>query len=194
MIQIYSYIWIFSNTNIRSYYIRIIFLIRIYSDIHSYHFFDTNILGGYLLIRIFVRIIFLIQLYSDIRSYRFLDINIFKYSFVSKIYIRHTLHYTYAFYHHQQGRVDFNNVRTLPKLGILDLFEWIILDFYRPGLGCSSWALGAVFSINRFLHSRSRTRFPRLKNFQTIIKDPAFAIESLRAEREQNWTKTLFKI
>ena len=42
-------------------------------------------------IRIFVRIIFLIRIYSDIRSYRFLDINIFEYSFVSKIYIRHTL-------------------------------------------------------------------------------------------------------
>ena len=39
------------------------FLIRIYSDIHSYHFFDTNIFGylfvlffGYKYIRIFVRI------------------------------------------------------------------------------------------------------------------------------------------
>ena len=42
-------------------------------------------------IRIFVRIAFLIRIYSDIRSYRFLDINIFEYSFVSKIYIRHTL-------------------------------------------------------------------------------------------------------
>ena len=42
-------------------------------------------------IRIFIRIAFLIRIYSDIRSYRFLDINIFEYSFVSKIYIRHTL-------------------------------------------------------------------------------------------------------
>ena len=42
-------------------------------------------------IRIFIRIIFLIRIYSDIRSYRFLYINIFEYSFVSKIYIRHTL-------------------------------------------------------------------------------------------------------
>ena len=50
-----------------------------------------------------------------------------------------------------------------------------------------SSALGAVFSINRFSHSTRRTRFPRLKNFQTIIKDPAFAIESLPAEKEQNW-------
>ena len=31
--------------NIRSYHIRIICLIRIYSDIRSYHFFDTNIFG-----------------------------------------------------------------------------------------------------------------------------------------------------
>ena len=67
----YSYIRIFSDMNIRSYHICIICLIRIYSDIHSY--------------------CFLIRIYSDIRSYRFLDINIFEYSFVSKIYIRHTL-------------------------------------------------------------------------------------------------------
>ena len=59
--------------------------------------------------------------------------------------------------------------------------------------GCTMWctlcrlsSLGAVFSINRFLHSTRRTRFPRLKNFQTIIKDPAFAKEPLRDEREQN--------
>ena len=41
----YSYIRIFFDTNIRSYHIRIIFLIRIYSDIRSYCFFDTNIFG-----------------------------------------------------------------------------------------------------------------------------------------------------
>ena len=44
-IWMYSYIQIFSDTNIRSYHIRIICLIRIYSDIRSYHFFDTNIFG-----------------------------------------------------------------------------------------------------------------------------------------------------
>ena len=44
-------------------------------------------------IRIFDRIIFLIRIYWDIRSYHFLDMNIFEYSFVSKIYIRHTLVY-----------------------------------------------------------------------------------------------------
>ena len=44
-------------------FVRIAFLIRIYSDIRSYHFFDTNIFGysfvsffGYKYIRIFVRI------------------------------------------------------------------------------------------------------------------------------------------
>ena len=63
LIWIYSYIRIFSDTNIRSYHIRIICLIRIYSDIRSYHFFDTNIFGysfvsffGYKYIRIFIRI------------------------------------------------------------------------------------------------------------------------------------------
>ena len=45
LIRMYSYIRIFSDTNIRSYHIRIIFLIRIYSDIRSYCFFDTNISG-----------------------------------------------------------------------------------------------------------------------------------------------------
>ena len=44
-IRIGEYIRIFSDTNIRSYHIRIIFLIRIYSDIRSYCFFDTNIFG-----------------------------------------------------------------------------------------------------------------------------------------------------
>ena len=51
---LYKYIRIF---------VRIAFLIRIYSDIRSYHFFDTNIFGysfvsffGYKYIRIFVRI------------------------------------------------------------------------------------------------------------------------------------------
>ena len=56
---------------------------------YSYKFFDTNI-----------RMIFLIQtcsdvqmiqIYLDISTCRFLDIHIFKYSFISKIYIRHTL-------------------------------------------------------------------------------------------------------
>ena len=44
-------------------FVRIIFLIQIYSDIRSYHFFDTNIFGysflsffGYRYIRIFIRI------------------------------------------------------------------------------------------------------------------------------------------
>ena len=44
-IRIFEYIRIFSDTNIRSYHIRIIFLMRIYSDIRSYCFFDTNIFG-----------------------------------------------------------------------------------------------------------------------------------------------------
>ena len=44
-IRIIEYIRIFSATNVRLYHIRIIFLIRIYSDIHSYHFFYTNIFG-----------------------------------------------------------------------------------------------------------------------------------------------------
>ena len=77
LIQIYSYIRIFSDTNIRSYHIRIIFLIRIYSDIHSYHFFDTNIFGysfvsffWYEYIRIFVRIVFWKKIYSNIHSYQ----------------------------------------------------------------------------------------------------------------------------
>ena len=80
----YSYIRIFSDTNIRSYHIRIICLIRIYLDIRSYHFF----------IRLYSDIHsyhFFNRIYSDICSYRFLDINIFKYSFVSKIYIYHNL-------------------------------------------------------------------------------------------------------
>ena len=64
-IRIFEYIQIFSGTNIHSYHIRIIFLMRIYSDIHSYCFFDTNIFGYsfvsfflYKYIRIFVRIVF----------------------------------------------------------------------------------------------------------------------------------------
>ena len=44
-IRILEYIRIFSDTNIRSYHIRIIFLMQIYSDIRSYCFFDTNIFG-----------------------------------------------------------------------------------------------------------------------------------------------------
>ena len=65
LIQIYLYIQIFSDMNIHLYLIRIIFLIRIYSDILLYHFF----------IRIYSDIRsyhFFIQIYSDIRSYRFL--------------------------------------------------------------------------------------------------------------------------
>ena len=61
----YSYIRIFSDTNIRSYHIRIIFFMRIYSDNHSYCFSNTNIFGysfvsffWYEYIRIFVRILF----------------------------------------------------------------------------------------------------------------------------------------
>ena len=49
-IWIFKYIRIFSATNICSYHIRILFLIRIYSDIRSYCFFQ------YKYIRIFVRI------------------------------------------------------------------------------------------------------------------------------------------
>ena len=76
---------------------------------------------------------------------------------------------------------------------LLLLWETILaMRFSREEQKCTSpplfsSALGAVFSINRFSHSTRRTRFPRLKNFQTIIKDPAFAIESLPAEKEQNW-------
>ena len=62
-IRIFEYIRVFSDTNIRSYHIRIIFLIRIYLYIRSYAFF------GYEYIRIFVHIIFFIRIYSDIRSY-----------------------------------------------------------------------------------------------------------------------------
>ena len=40
-IRIFEYIRIFSDTNIRSYHIRIIFLIQIYSDIRSYCFLDA---------------------------------------------------------------------------------------------------------------------------------------------------------
>ena len=65
----YSYIQIFSVRNIRAYYIRIIFSIRIYSDIRSYHFFYTNIFG-------YIRIVFFYT-------------NTFGYSFVSKFHIRH---------------------------------------------------------------------------------------------------------
>ena len=64
-IRIFEYIRIFSDTNIRSYHIRIIFLMQIYSDIRSYCFFDTNIFGysfvsffWYEYIRIFVHIVF----------------------------------------------------------------------------------------------------------------------------------------
>ena len=90
----YSFVLFFWYEYIRI-FVRIIFLIRIYSDIRSYRFF----------IRIYSNIFrykysfvsysyhFFIRIYSDIRSYRFLDINIFEYSFVSKIYIRHTLHW-----------------------------------------------------------------------------------------------------
>ena len=52
--------------------------IQIYSDIHSYHFLDTNIFRYSFVSKMFIRI------YSDIRSYHFLDTNIFGYSFVSK--------------------------------------------------------------------------------------------------------------
>ena len=62
-----------------------IFYTNIHSDIRLYQF------SLYEYIRIFVRIIFLIWIYSDIRSYCFLDINVYEHSFVSKIYIRHTL-------------------------------------------------------------------------------------------------------
>ena len=70
-------VWrIFGYSNIFEYFpirifVRIIFLIRIYSYIRSYAFF------GYEYIRIFVHIIFFIRIYSDIRSYCFFDMNIF---------------------------------------------------------------------------------------------------------------------
>ena len=44
-IRIFECIRIFSDTNVRSYRIRIIFFMRIYSDICLYCFFDTNIFG-----------------------------------------------------------------------------------------------------------------------------------------------------
>ena len=52
-------------------FVRIIFFIRIYSDNRSFCSF--------------------IRIYSDIHSNCFFDTNIFGYSFISKIYIRHTL-------------------------------------------------------------------------------------------------------
>ena len=74
-------VWrIFGYSNIFKY-----FPIRIFVRIIFVSFFWCEY------IKIFIRIVFFIRIYSDIRSYRFLDINIFKYSFVSKIYIRHTL-------------------------------------------------------------------------------------------------------
>ena len=67
-IRIFEYIQTFSDTNIRSYHIRIIFFIWIYSDIRSYCFFDTNILRysfvsffWYKYIRIFIHIV----IYTD---------------------------------------------------------------------------------------------------------------------------------
>ena len=67
--------------------------ILVYSNIFCYKYIRifVRIIFLYEYIRIFVRIIFLIQMYSDIHLYRYLDIDIFKYSFVSKIYVRHTL-------------------------------------------------------------------------------------------------------
>ena len=59
-----EYIRIFSDTNIRSYHIRNICLLRIYSDIRSYQNFDTNIF-----VYSFVSNNF-IQIHSDIRSYQ----------------------------------------------------------------------------------------------------------------------------
>ena len=63
LIWIYLYIQIFSDTNIRSYHIHIIFLIRIYSDIHLYHFFYMNIFR-------YSFVLFFTWIYSDIRSYQ----------------------------------------------------------------------------------------------------------------------------
>ena len=112
-IRIFEYIRIFSATNIRSYHIRILFLIRIYSYICSYHFFDPNIFGysfvsyfsyhSVLNIRIFeyirifsatnirsyhIRILFLIRIYSDIRSYCF-----FQYEYI-RIFVRIKISYS----------------------------------------------------------------------------------------------------
>ena len=51
---------------------------NIYSDIHLYQNFDTNIFEYSFVSKNFIRI------YSDIRSCNFLDTNVFGYSFVSK--------------------------------------------------------------------------------------------------------------
>ena len=106
-IRIFEYIQIFSATNIRSYHIRILFLIRIYSYIRSYHFFDPNIFG-YSFVSYFsyhsvlnIRIFEYIWIFSktNIRSYHirilFFNTNIFGYSFVSKFHIRHTMFWNF---------------------------------------------------------------------------------------------------
>ena len=83
-------------------FIRIIFWIRIYSDIRSCQLFGYIFIRifkcwfgcsfvskfWYEYIRIFVRIKILIRIYSDIRSYCFFDTNIFGYSFVLFFSIR----------------------------------------------------------------------------------------------------------
>ena len=64
-----EYIWIFEY----------FWCIRIlYSNIHSYQNFDTNIFGYLFVSKKFI------QIYSDIHSCHFIDTNIFGYSFVSK--------------------------------------------------------------------------------------------------------------
>ena len=84
----YFPIWIFVRIIFVSFFwyeyirifIRIAFLIRIYSDIRSYHLFDTNIFGysfvsffGYKYIRIFVRIENLYSPHPGLGSMRHFD-------------------------------------------------------------------------------------------------------------------------
>ena len=61
IIRIFKFIQIYSDTYIRSYYIHIIFWIRIYSDIRSYCFSDTNIYG-------YSFVSFLIRIHSGEKS------------------------------------------------------------------------------------------------------------------------------
>ena len=70
LIQTCSYIQIFSDTDIGSYHIRIICLIQMYWDIHSYNFWS------YKYIRIFAHILNIC-----------LDINIFKYLYQTFIFV-----------------------------------------------------------------------------------------------------------
>ena len=55
LLCIYSYIRIFSNTNIRLYHIRSIFFVQIYSDIRSYRFLEINIFEYSFISKIHIR-------------------------------------------------------------------------------------------------------------------------------------------